>query len=221
MPSFERPLEAENVASALGITAEGHGNRSPSMRYLTANHTLSTQPQRVIVAGTSGSGKTHLAARISAALKIPHIEIDALHHGPGWNKRPSFETDVEQFAQSPQWVTEWQYSSVRPLLAKRADLLVWLDLSRTRVMWQVTGRTIRRYFHRETLWNGNVEPSLWTIFGDRDHIIRWAWRTHDETRRRVIALAAERPDLPVVRLNDRAEVERWVAEALANAVRAT
>lgn len=186
------------------------------MPYLTANDALPAYAQRVIVAGTSGSGKTHLAARIGAALQIPHIEIDALHHGPGWSKRPTFELDVEQFARSPQWVTEWQYSSVRPLLAKRADLLVWLDLSRTRVMWQVTRRTFHRFLRRETLWNGNVEPPLWTIFGNRDHIIRWAWRTHNETSRHVVGLAAERPDLTVVRLSDRADTERWVAGPLAN-----
>lgn len=63
-------------------------------RYLTSADELAARPQRVIVAGTSGSGKTHLAARIGAALAIPHIEIDALHHGPGWMKRPEFEVEV-------------------------------------------------------------------------------------------------------------------------------
>jgi len=185
------------------------------MRYLNATDELSTRPQRVIVAGTSGSGKTHLAARIGAALQIPHVEIDALHHGPGWAKRPEFEADVRRFAQAPQWVTEWQYSAVRPMLAERADLLVWLDLSLTRVMWQVTRRTIGRALNREVLWNGNVEPPLWTILRDRDHIIRWTWRTHGQTRSRVVALAAERPHLTIVRLGNRAEIERWIAQALA------
>lgn len=184
------------------------------MRYLAATDALPARPQRVIVAGTSGSGKTHLAARIGAALQIPHVEIDALHHGPGWIKRATFEADVERFARSPKWVTEWQYSAVRPLLADRADLLVWLDLSRTRVMWQVIRRTVGRSMRRELLWNGNVEPPLWTILRDRDHIVRWAWRTHGQTRVRVVALAAERPHLPIVRLGCRAEIERWVAETL-------
>ncbi len=190
------------------------------MRYLTAKDELPATPQRVIVAGTSGSGKTHLAARIGAALDIPHIEIDALHHGPGWIKRSAFEADVERLAGSPRWVTEWQYAAVRPLLARRADLLVWLDLSRTHVMRQVIRRTFRRFLRQETLWNGNLEPPLWTIFHDRDHIIRWAWRTHEETRTRVMAIAAERPDLTVVRLGGRAEIERWVAGALSDRARA-
>ena len=190
------------------------------MRYLTADDELPVRPRRVIVAGTSGSGKTHLAARIGAALQIPHIEIDALHHGPGWTKSATFEADVEQFARSEQWVTEWQYSPVRVLLAERADLLVWLDLGRTRVLWQVTHRTIRRALRQEILWNGNVEPPLWTILHDRDHIIRWAWRTHGQTRSRVMALAAEKPDLTVVRLRNRAEIERWIDRAVADRVRA-
>lgn len=191
------------------------GSTIGTARYLNATNELPVRPQRVIVAGASGSGKTHLAARIGAALRIPHIELDALHHGPGWTKRPEFETDVRRFAQSPQWVTEWQYSAVCPLLAEHADLLVWLDLSLTRVMWQVTRRTIERSLRRRVLWNGNVEPPLWTFLYDRDHIIRWAWRTHGQSRSRVIAVAEERPNLTVIRLGNRVEIERWVAGALA------
>lgn len=191
------------------------------MRFLTSEDALPARPQRVIVAGASGSGKTHLAARIAAALQIPHIEIDALHHGPGWTKRPRFETEVEEFASSPQWVTEWQYSAVRPLLAERADLLVWLDMSRARVMRQVVQRTVGRALRGDVLWNGNVEAPLWTVFRDRDHIIRWAWRTHAKTGPRVVALAEKKPSLPIVRLSNRAEVERWAAGALADVLRVT
>jgi len=57
-------------------------------------------------------------------------------------------------------------------------------------------------------------------FRDRDHIICWAWRTHGKTQTRVMTLAAERPDLTVVRLGGRAEIERWVAGVLAGRGRA-
>lgn len=104
---------------------------------------------------------------------------------------------------------------MRPLLTERADLLVWIDLSRARVMWQVTRRTLERLWYRRVLWNGNVEPPLWTILYDRDHIIRWAWRTHGRTRERVAALAAKRPQVAIVRLRSRNEIERWVNGELA------
>ena len=80
------------------------------------------------MAGTSGSGKTTLAATVGEVLGLPHVEIDALFHGPGWTPRASFIADVDAFTRQDRWVTEWQYSAVRDLLADSADLVVWVDL---------------------------------------------------------------------------------------------
>lgn len=124
--------------------------------------------------------------------------------------RPEFAADVTTLAATPEWVTEWQYSAVRPLLLARADLLVWLDLTRPRVLAQLVPRTLRRRLRRVELWNGNVEPPLWTILTRRDHILRWAWRTHPKTAARVRTVLAS-PDPPaVVRLRDRREVRGWL-----------
>ena len=161
------------------------------------------------MAGTSGSGKTTLAALIAVALEVPHVEIDSLFHGPGWTPRPSFEADVRRFSAEPGWVTEWQYDSVRAHLADRADLLVWLDLPRAVVLRQVIRRTLVRRLRRQDLWNGNVERPLWTVFTDRQHIVRWAWRTHHETAARVAELRRTRPDLGIVRLRSRREIAHW------------
>ena len=56
------------------------------------------------------------------------------------------------------------------------------------------------------LWNGNRER--WTALVDRDHPIRWAWRTFDERRQRY----AELRDARWVRLRSRAEMRRWLDE---------
>jgi adenylate kinase family enzyme len=172
----------------------------------------------VLVAGTSGSGKTTLARSVADVLGCPHVEIDALHHGPGWTRRPEFEADVERFTSGPCWVTEFQYAAVRDLLLDRADLVVWLDLPRSVVMRGVVRRTLIRRLRREPLWNGNVEPPLRTFFTDPDHIVRWAWQKHGPDRVRLGALAGSRPDLPIVRLTSRADVARWVSGALRAAI---
>lgn len=162
------------------------------------------------MAGTSGSGKTTLAARLGEALQLPHIEIDSLFHGPGWTPRESFLADVDAFSREDRWVTEWQYDVVRDLLADRADVLVWLDLPRAVVMHQVIGRTLRRRLRRQVLWNGNVEPPLWTMLREPDHIVRWAWRTHPASTARIEALQRRRPDLPIVRLTSHREARTWL-----------
>jgi adenylate kinase family enzyme len=170
---------------------------------------LRGRPHRILVAGTSGAGKTTLASRIGRALQITHTEIDALFHGPDWVPRATFVADVERLTAEPEWVTEWQYGVVRGLLADRADLLVWIDLPRRTVMRQVIARTLRRRWHRAVLWNGNVEPPLHTVFTDPEHIVRWAWDTYPLTAPRIEELQRRRPDLPIVRLRNRSEVERW------------
>ena len=181
---------------------------------LTARDPLRSTPQRILVAGTSGSGKTTLASRIAAVVGAPHTEIDALYHGPNWTPRDDFMLDVAVFSAQPTWVTEWQYGRARPLLLRRADLLVWLDLPRAVVMRRVVRRTAQRRLNKTVLWNGNLEPPLSTFFTDRDHIVRWAWRTHHENAERVAAALTSRADLSVVRLTSQRDVDRWLSGPL-------
>jgi adenylate kinase family enzyme len=184
------------------------------MPLLSAGDPLPGCPRRIAVAGTSGSGKTRVAATVGAALRVPHIEIDSLYHGPGWAPRPSFSDDVARFVAEPEWVTEWQYDQVRALIAERAELMVWLDLSRSRVLQQVIRRTVQRRLRRQELWNGNREQPLWTVLTDREHIVRWAWSTHPATADRMRALLEQRPGLDVVRLENRRAVQHWIAGPL-------
>jgi adenylate kinase family enzyme len=167
--------------------------------------------QRIVVAGSSGAGKTTTCNRLAERLGLARVEIDGLFHGPGWEPRESFAADVDAFTQGPAWVIEWQYRSVRPLLAARADTLVWLDFRRTTVMTRLIRRTVIRRLRRVELWNGNLEPPLWTFFTDRDHIVRWGWRTHADKPAQVREVVAANPHLQVIVLRSQREVDRWLA----------
>ncbi|WP_144764296.1 AAA family ATPase [Curtobacterium sp. 9128] len=179
---------------------------------LGAADVLVPRPRRVLVAGVTGVGKTSTARRISSALGILHTEIDSLFHGPGWVPRPTFDADVEAFTAGHAWVTEWQYHRVQQLLASRADTLVWLDLPVPVALWRLVRRTIRRRLRRTELWNGNIEPPLWRIFLDRDHIIRWGFRGRHKFRALVPPLEQSAPHLRIVRLRSQAEVDAWVPQ---------
>jgi adenylate kinase family enzyme len=171
---------------------------------------LPTVPSRVLVAGTSGAGKTTLSSAVARVTGLPHTDIDGLFHGPGWTVRPTFAQEAHALARGERWVTEWQYSAVRPLLLDRCDLLVWLDLPVTVVMSRLVRRTVSRRLRRTELWNGNRESPLWRILVDRDHIVRWGWRTRRRTSEHVHHALARRPELPVVRLRSTREVRRWL-----------
>jgi adenylate kinase family enzyme len=177
---------------------------------LSASDPLPHLPHRMLVAGASGSGKTSLATRTATLLGLPYTELDSLFHGPNWEPRADFAADVERLTAAPGWATEWQYSAMRPMLAERADTLLWLDFPMSVSMWRLIRRTVRRRLGRVELWNGNFEGPLWSIFTEHDHIIRWGWRTRHSLRTVVPEMEHEHPGLQVVRFSSPKDVEVWM-----------
>ncbi|MEV8182686.1 AAA family ATPase [Specibacter sp. NPDC078692] len=187
----------------------------------TAADPLPEHPQRILVAGVSGSGKSTLARRIAALLGTRYTELDSLFHGPNWEPRAEFAEDVENLTQASAWISEWQYSSVRPLLARRADTLIWLDYPMPVSMLRLIRRTVRRRLRHEELWNGNYEGPLWGIFTDPDHIIRWGWNTRTSLRALVPTLDSAFPELHVVRLRSPREADMWLGRLAAEVTAAS
>lgn len=182
------------------------------MPLLGPANTLPDLPQRVVVNGASGAGKSTLARWIGRLWDLPYTEMDALFHGPGWVPNPDFLDRVEEFSAAPRWVCEFQYDAARPLLADRADLMVWLDTAVPVTMWRITRRTVVRRVRRQELWNGNREGPLLGFFSDPEHVVRWSWRTRHAAAERVAAVLESHPELPVVRLRSRREADHWLSQ---------
>jgi adenylate kinase family enzyme len=166
----------------------------------------------VLVAGSSGAGKTTLARALAGALDLPHTEIDALFHGPGWQPRPSFRADVEALLAAPRWVTEYQYDEVRPLLLAAADAVVWLDHPFPLVARRVVLRSLARAVDRRPLFNGNRErPTAW-LRGTHPARVVLSRRFAAERARTAAELAdAATRGVAVVRLRGARQVRAWLA----------
>lgn len=167
--------------------------------------------RRVLVVGQSGAGKTTVSRRLAAHLDAPHLELDAFFHGPGWVPNPDFVSAVDAATVGERWVADGNYSAVRDLLWSRADIVVWLDLSRTTTLRRVLLRTGGRILRQVELWNGNRER--WQTVLRASHPIRWTWRTHG-VHRAAYEARIEDPTwshLTVVRLRSGAAVRQWMA----------
>jgi adenylate kinase family enzyme len=172
--------------------------------------------QRVSVVGNSGSGKSTVAARLAAQLGVPHVELDALFHQPGWNELPApeFRRRVAAATEAEGWVIDGNYSAVRSLVWQRADTIVWLDLPRTVVLRRIVGRTLARALLRRTLWNGNRER--WrnlTTLDPEQSVIAWSWTHHAIYRERYGGAMGEPAwdHCRFVRLRSQQEVEAFLA----------
>jgi adenylate kinase family enzyme len=167
--------------------------------------------QRVSVVGSSGSGKTTVAARLAVRLGIPHVELDAIYHQPGWVplEPEAFRTCVAHVVAGDAWIVDGNYSVVRDLVWARADTIVWLDLPRREVMWQITTRSIGRVVRRTDLWNGNRERWRNLLTWDPDEsAIRHSWQNHRKNHDRYEAARRDprHEHLRFIQLRSRREV---------------
>jgi hypothetical protein len=176
-------------------------------------------PRRISIQGISGSGKTTLGRALERRTGIPHLETDALVHGPGWNETPDPELRalVEPLVLRERWVIDSDYRrKLGTLVLRHADTVVWLDLPLRVCLRRLWVRTRRRMRGQERLWNGNTE-TWWTAFGGRNSLFVFAIRAHLSSRRSMPDLLA-RPELVhlrLVRLRSGDEVDRWLARVTA------
>jgi adenylate kinase family enzyme len=183
--------------------------------------TIASMPRRVVVAGTTGSGKTTTARRIAAIIDAPHTEMDSLFHEPNWKPAeiPVFRERVDAATAGERWVIDGGYvSHIWDIAWTRADTLVWLDYPFRIVVWRLARRSLRRGLRREELWNGNRE-SLREQFLSGDSLLIWARKTHWKHRREYPARLGD-PSLAhlrMVRLRTPQETQRFV-DALASSV---
>lgn len=162
---------------------------------------------RISIIGTSGSGKTTVAARAARRLNVPHIELDALRHGPNWTETPDdlFREKVLAQVSQERWVLDGNYSVIRDIAWPRATTVVWIDPPLPLIMAQVIWRSASRAITGRELWNGNRERfSTWL---SPEHPIRWAWSTH--RRRQAEYSALMQPNW--IRLRSRREIDAWLA----------
>jgi adenylate kinase family enzyme len=176
----------------------------------------------VAVVGNSGSGKTTIGRAVAAALGVAFVELDAIHHQPGWQPLPrdQFRRRVGQIVAADGWVIDGNYRAVRDLVWGRADTVIWFDLPRRTVMRRVIVRTVRRVVTGVELWNGNREPVTGLFRADPEKsIIRWAWTRHTMYRDRYAAAAADPAyaHLTFVRIAGRADARRLLDDLTAGA----
>jgi adenylate kinase family enzyme len=169
-----------------------------------------------VVVGTTSSGKSTLAERMSARLGLDFIELDALHWEAGWKEAElsDFRERVETATSSKSWVVAGNYHVVRDLIWPRAEAIIWLDYSFPVVFWRLLRRTIRRGWTQEELWNGNREKFWWHLkLWSEESLFHWLFKTYWRRKREVPALLAlpEHAHLKVFHFMSPRTVDEWLA----------
>lgn len=157
---------------------------------------------KINVIGTSGSGKSTLARGISQKLNIPYIELDALYWRSDWQGTPDdefFARLTQKMAASQSWVIDGNYKRSQPVKWRDIDLIIWVDYSFGRTLYQAVRRAATRAWQGKEIWagTGNCETFRKSFFS-RDSIIMWTLKTFANNRRQYQALLSD-PDWQHVR----------------------
>jgi adenylate kinase family enzyme len=169
-------------------------------------------PDRILLYGVTGSGKTSLAPRVSAATGIPWHSVDELTWEPGWVGVPADEQRrrIEAICAEERWILDTAYGSWIEIPLSRADLIVALDFPRWLSLFRLIRRSVARSIDGRPICNGNYESFRHLL--STDSIIAWHFRSFSRKRARMRAWEAD-PHLPaVVRLTRPGQVERWLGD---------
>src|ERR1700743_1595799 len=106
--------------------------------------------QRILVMGSSGSGKSTFARRLCDATGLPFVSLDALFWKPGWqeSERSEFDAKAIAAANPPRGVMDGNSTNrTGDLRRERADAIFWFDLPRRTCMTGILFRIASSYGH--------------------------------------------------------------------------
>ncbi|MBV6400862.1 MAG: hypothetical protein CNIPEHKO_01157 [Anaerolineales bacterium] len=170
---------------------------------------------RLVVIGTTSSGKSTLAEKIAKRFDLNFIELDALHWEPNWQEAPLdvFRERVTKATQAERWIVAGNYSVVRDLVWTKAEAVIWLDYPFFLVLRQLTRRTFTRWWTQEILWGKNIEP-FWVHFKlwSKDSLFHWLFKTYWRRKRETPQLLSlpEYRHLKLIHFKHPREVDEWL-----------
>lgn len=171
--------------------------------------------QRIVVIGTTSSGKSTLAESLAKKLGIPYVELDALFWEPNWQEASplEFRRRVESAIKPDAWVVAGNYSRVRNLIWERAELILWLDYPLPTVFWRLLTRTVCRAVTQEELWNGNRETFWWHLkLWSQESLFHWLFKTYWRRKQEIPILLSlpENRHLKCIHFKHPSETEKWL-----------
>jgi adenylate kinase family enzyme len=168
---------------------------------------------RIVVIGSSCSGKSTFSQYLALKEELEYIELDQIHWLPDWQERSDseFRKLVDKATLSDTWIVDGNYSVARDVIWPRATKIIWLNHSFRLVLYRSITRSIKRAWTKEILFAGNIESFKQTFFS-RDSIILWVLKTYHQKRKNYSTLLKEvkAKGITVIKLNNQSQVNDYL-----------
>ena len=120
--------------------------------------------KKLVIIGSSGTGKSRLGRDIAALTDLPLYHIDSIIWAENWTEvdDKSIKHSLDAIADTDRWIVEGWIDHYSDAILKQADLVIYLDFPGWLAMWGGLQRWFRyRGKHRPELPPGCDEGLSW------------------------------------------------------------
>ena len=164
---------------------------------------------KIILVGSSGSGKSWFAKRIAELTNYPLYHLDVEFWQPNWVMPPKEWRIARQQEMiiGEQWIIEGNYNSTMELRYVAADLVIFMDINRWVCMWAAARRTgKKRSDLPEYLEESSPFSKEFLAF------CKWIWQYPKDGRKTVMDLYGKYPNTAFLQVQSRREVRKWLSK---------
>lgn len=176
---------------------------------------LENKYKRIIILGSTGSGKTHLAKMISKTKKIPIYYLDKEYWLPNW-RRPSeqeWKKKLMEITNNESWVMDGNYIETLDIRLSRAELVIMLDINQKKCLRGVFFRTLKGlFFKRKDLGYGCKD----SFNHEYMELIKWAKQFKKIYYPQLIEICKKYPNIEIKEFKSRKEAKKYVKKELNN-----
>jgi adenylate kinase family enzyme len=166
--------------------------------------------KRILVIGSSGSGKSTFARRLGELLSLEVIHLDKLFWHSGWRETPKDEwrIKVAKSLQGDSWIIDGNYSATMDLRLPVCDTVIFLETPRITCVYRILKRVVTyKKGSRPDIPEGCDEKFDWEF-------VKIVWSYPTRSKPKVEALLRQfEAEITIVRLKSKKEIESFLTES--------
>ncbi|MGJ9381920.1 DNA topology modulation protein [Salipaludibacillus sp. CF4.18] len=166
---------------------------------------------KIILIGSSGSGKSTMARQLGDKLNVDVYHLDSLFWKPGWVEVPKNEQreTQKQLVRKDRWIIDGDYESTVDLRMNAADTVIFLDTNRYLCLYRVVNRW--RKHRNKTRPDSGAGPDRIT-----SSFLKWVWSYPNIVRPKVMEkIERLKDEKQIIILKTPKEVQTFVDRTIA------
>ncbi|MCB0825586.1 MAG: hypothetical protein KDC26_05315 [Armatimonadetes bacterium] len=169
--------------------------------------------RRIQIKGSSGSGKSTFAKRLSEITGIPYYEGDTIYWRANWTAptNEEFADRLDKALSGEEWIFDGNYGSQSEFFSQRVETVIILNYSFWLIMKRLLRRSIRDVSSKKMMY-GHSQQTFRAAFTGKMGLIPYTIRTFRRRLRQYDELDANPGHIQVIRFRHPCEADKFLTD---------